>query len=157
MTAAPQEPGGPAAGLPVTFRPLLTRIVLLSVGAAVLVTFTTVGFLMPPPWSAADRVEMPVAGLLICALMALLGRPRIVAAADGLTVVNLVATRRLAWPEVLGVHLRDGDPWVHLDLSDGTSMAAMGIQPANGKRRARRDTARLRDLAATLGSGHPAV
>lgn len=155
MTAVPREPGAAqAAGLPVTFRPVRTRAVLLSVGAAVLVTFTTVAFLLPAPWSVADRVQMPVSGLLICALMLLLSRPKIVADADGLTVVNLVAKRRLAWPEVLGVHLRSGDPWVYLDLSDGTSMAAMAIQPGNGKRLARRDAARLRDLAEALGSGH---
>ncbi len=153
MTGRP--PGGTGGGplpLPVTFRPLLTRAVLLSVGAAVLVTFTTVGFLMPPPWSAADRVEMPAAGMLICALTLLLARPCVRADADGLTVVNLVSKRRLAWPEVLGVHLRSGDPWVYLDLSDGTSMAAMGIQSGNGGRRARRDATRLRALADAHGT-----
>ncbi|MDI5964741.1 PH domain-containing protein [Streptomyces sp. SL13] len=141
--------------LPVTFRPVRTRLVLLSVGFAVLVTFTTVALLMPPPYAAAARVEMPPAGLLICALMVLLSRPKVVAAPDGVTVVNLLVKRRLAWAEVLGVHLRSGDPWVYLDLADGTSMAAMGIQPGNGKRLARRDAARLRDLAEAYGTGHP--
>jgi hypothetical protein len=155
VTAGPRGGTGPVP-LPVTFRPLVTRVVLVSVGLAVLVTFTTVGFLMPPPWSAADRVEMPVAGVLVCALMLLLARPRIDADAGGVTVVNLVTTRRLAWAEVLAVHLREGDPWVRLDLSDGTSLAAMGIQTGNGGRRARRDAARLRALADAHGTSRAA-
>ena len=138
-----------------TFRPARTRAVLLAVGAATAVTFTTVAFVLPAPWTLPDRLVMTVTGLAILTVLVVLARPRVVADEEGVTVVNLTRTRRLAWPEVLGVHLRSGDPWVYLDLADGTSMPAMGIQPANGRAGAVRDARRLRELAETLGSGDP--
>jgi len=81
-----------------------------------------------------------------------LARSRVVARKDGLRVVNGYRSRRLDWNEVLAVSLRPGSPWAMLDLSDGTSMAAMGIQGSDG---ARAQTA-LRELrqvirAATTG------
>ena len=57
-----------------------------------------------------------------------------VARAEGLTVVNGYKTRRFEWNEVLAVQLRSGSPWAMLDLSDGTSVAAMGIQGSDGPR-----------------------
>jgi hypothetical protein len=147
-------PGGPPA-LPVTFRPLVTRVVLLTMAAALLVTLTTVAVLMPEdgagPWSTGDRVTVSLTAALISAVLVLLARPKVVADAEGLTVVNLVTRRRLAWPQVIRVSLRDGDAWVHLDLADGTTLPAMGIQPGLARRRALRDARLLRDLAQTLG------
>jgi hypothetical protein len=146
-----------ADGLPVAFRPVRTRAVLLTVGTAALVTFTTVAFAMPNPWTAADRAMMTGTGMVIFGILLLLSRPKVVADEDGLTVVSLVRGRRLAWAQVLGVNLRPGDPWVYLDLADGTSMAAMAIQPGNGKDRATRDALRLRELAQARGTGEPAA
>lgn len=142
-------------GLPVTFRPALTRAVLLGVGAVTAVTFTVVALIVPAPWSAADRGVMIGTGLVILGVLMLLSRPKVVAAPDGVTVVNLTTRRRLEWAEVLHVNLRPGDPWVYLDLADGTSLAAMGIQPGIARRQATRDARRLRALAETLGSGDP--
>jgi hypothetical protein len=147
-----EDPPGP---LPVVFRPTRTRVVLLTVGVATAVTFTTVAFAVPEPWTVADRVVMTVTGLAVLAILLLLSRPKVAADEDGLTVVNLTTSRRLAWAQVLGVNLRSGDPWVYLDLADGTSMAAMGIQPGNGKRRAARDAGRLRALVEARGTGDP--
>ncbi|MYV89230.1 PH domain-containing protein, partial [Streptomyces sp. SID1034] len=85
-------------------------------------------------------------------VLVLLSRPKVVADDAGVTVVNLTARRRLAWPEILRVNLRPGDPWVFLDLSDGTSLPALGIQPGSGKARAIRDAKALRALAESHGS-----
>jgi len=63
-----------------------------------------------------------------------LARSRVVARPEGLTVVNGYKTRRFEWNEVLAVQLRSGSPWAMLDLSDGTSVAAMGIQGSDGTR-----------------------
>ena len=57
-----------------------------------------------------------------------LARSRLVAREDGLTVVNGYKARRFEWNEILAVTLRAGSPWAVLDLSDGTTVAAMGIQ-----------------------------
>ncbi len=75
-----------------------------------------------------------------------------VARQEGVTVVNLTTKRELAWAQVLRVNLRDGDPWVHLDLADGTSLPAMGIQPGIAKDQAIRDARALRDLTETHGA-----
>ncbi len=145
----------PPAGLPVTFRPVRTRVVLLTVGTLLVVTFAVVALAMPEPWTAVDRIVMIATGLVVFAILAVLSRPKVVAAQDGVTVVNLTTTRRLAWAEVLHVNLRAGDPWVYLDLADGTSLAAMGIQPGIAKEQALRDARRLRELAEAHGTGDP--
>jgi hypothetical protein len=44
------------------------------------------------------------------------------------------------------VTLRPGDPWVFLNLSDGTSLPALGIQPGLAKQRAIADARTLRAL-----------
>jgi hypothetical protein len=137
--------------LPVTFRPVRTRTVLMTVGMAVLVTFVTVAFAMPG-WSPLDRGVFTATGVMIFGLLSLLSRPKIVAAPGGLTVINLTTKRHLEWAEVLRVNLRPGDPWVYLDLADGTSLAAMGIQPGGGKERAVREARRLRALAEAYGT-----
>ncbi|MCQ4080115.1 PH domain-containing protein [Streptomyces sp. RB6PN25] len=151
MSAA-EEP----LALPVTFRPVRTRTVLMTVGTILLVTFVTVAFAMPG-WSAPDRGVFIATGAVIFGLLSLLSRPKIVAAPGGLTVVNLTTKRRLEWAEVLRVNLRPGDPWVYLDLADGTSLAAMGIQPGNGKQRAVQEARRLRALAEAYGTSSSAA
>jgi hypothetical protein len=143
------------AGLPRTFRPVVTRVVLLTLGAALLVALTTVALMMPhdgaSPWSTGDRATVIMMGVLIGAVLALLSRPKVTVTAEGITVVNLTVKRRLAWAEVLRVNLRPGDAWVHLDLADGTTLAVMGIQPGIAKEQALRDARLLRSLVETLG------
>ncbi|TKA12527.1 PH domain-containing protein [Actinacidiphila oryziradicis] len=147
--------------LPVVFRPVRTRVVLLSVGTLVLGVFTVLALLMPHggarPWGAGDRLTLVAAGALVFAVLTLLSRPKVVADQGGVTVVNLTTRRRLAWAEVVRVNLRPGDPWVQLDLADGTSLAAMGIQPGIGRERAVRDAASLRALAEVYGTGESAA
>lgn len=147
---APRPPGLPA--LPATFRPTLTRVVLLAVGAAMFVVITAVAMILEN-LSAGERTSFVFVALLFFGVLALLSRPRITADEAGITVVNITRTRRLAWAEILRVNLRAGDPWVFLDLSDGTSMPALGIQPGIARERAIRDARTLRALAEFHGSG----
>jgi len=148
------------AGLPVTFRPVVTRVVLLTMGALLVGVLTTVAVLMPhdgaSPWSTGERVSVIATAVVFCALLVLLSRPKAVADAGGLTVVNLTVNRRLDWAEVLRVNLGPGDAWVRLDLADGTSLAVMGIQPGIARRQALRDALRLRDLVEALGEARGA-
>jgi Bacterial PH domain len=131
--------------LPVTFRPTRTRIVLLTVGTAMFAVLTVIAFLLE--LGAGERVSFIVTGALFLGVLVLLGRPRVTVDKNGVTVVNLTRTRRLEWAEILGVNLRVGDPWVFLDLADGTSLPAMGIQPGIARQRAIRDASALRALA----------
>ncbi len=49
-------------------------------------------------------------------------------------MVNGYRRREYEWAEVLAVHLPRGAPWAVLDLADGTSQSAMGIQGSDGGR-----------------------
>ncbi|MFD8691303.1 PH domain-containing protein [Streptomyces sp. NPDC059651] len=138
--------------LPVTFRPTRTRVVLLSVGAVMFAVITVVAFTLEQ-LSGGERASFVFTALLFFGVLALLSRPRIVADDSGVTVVNLTRTRRLSWAEIVRVNLRAGDPWVFLDLSDGTSMPALGIQPGIAKEQAIRDARTLRALAENRGTG----
>ncbi|WP_393055474.1 PH domain-containing protein [Streptomyces sp. LN549] len=138
--------------LPVTFRPTRTRVVLLSVGAVMFAVITVVAFTLEQ-LSGGERASFVFTALLFFGVLALLSRPRIVADDSGVTVVNLTRTRRLSWAEIVRVNLRAGDPWVFLDLSDGTSMPALGIQPGIAKEQAIRDAKMLRALAENRGTG----
>ncbi|WP_055557917.1 PH domain-containing protein [Streptomyces sp. NBRC 110028] len=147
MSAAAQPPA-----LPVTFRPTRTRVILLTIGAALVVALTAVGLLLEN-LSPGEQLSFVVTGLLFFAGLALFSRPKVVADEAGVTVVNLITTRRLEWAEVLRVNLRPGDAWVYLDLADGTSLPAMGIQVGMAKAQAIDDARTLRALAAHHGTG----
>ncbi|MFD9104492.1 PH domain-containing protein [Streptomyces virginiae] len=147
-SAAPSVP--PA--LPVTFRPTRTRAVLLGVGLAMFATITAIAVLLEN-LSPGERVSFVFTAVLLSSVLVLLSRPKVAADEDGVTVVNLTNTRRLAWAEILRVNLRPGDPWVFLDLSDGTSLPVLGIQPGVAKQQAISDARALRALAETHGTG----
>jgi len=131
--------------LPVTFRPGHVRAVLLTAAVALFVVITAVALLLDP-LSPGERLSFVLTTALISAVLVLLSRPKVVADDSGVTVVNIASSRRLAWPEILQVNLRTGDPWVFLDLSDGTSLPALGIQPGIARKRALADARALRAL-----------
>ncbi|MFF3017986.1 PH domain-containing protein [Streptomyces sp. NPDC057939] len=150
MAESAAQPATPT--LPVTFRPNRTRVVLLSVGLAMFATITTVALLLEK-LSAGERVSFVFTAALLSSVLVLLSRPKVVADEGGVTVINLTTTRRLEWAQILRVNLRPGDPWVFLDLSDGTSLPVLGIQPGVAKAQAIGDARALRALAETRGTG----
>lgn len=114
------------------FRPRAARWVSLAVGLAALVG---TAFLTVAVWGWAgplDASGFAAFGLLVtwfCWRQAsVTARPD----DDGLTVRNLLLTRRLQWAEVVSVRFGQGRPWVQLDLADGDTLAVMGIQRADG-------------------------
>ena len=54
--------------------------------------------------------------------------------AERLIVVNGYRRHEYEWAEVVAVHLPPGAPWAVLDLSDGTTASALGIQGSDGTR-----------------------
>lgn len=145
VTPAAQPPA-----LPVTFRPGRTRAILLSAG--VLIFFLISGIGMALDLSPGERSSFVATGLLALAVLTLLSRPKVTAADAGVTVTNLTTVRRLDWAEILQVNLRPGDAWVHLDLADGTTLPAMGIQPGLAKAQAISDARALRALVEAHGT-----
>ncbi|MEV7729514.1 PH domain-containing protein [Streptomyces sp. NPDC087917] len=148
------EPAAPSVPptLPVTFRPTRTRAVLLGVGLAMFVTITAIAVILET-LSPGERVSFVFTAVLLSSVLILLSRPKVVADEDGVTVVNLTTTRRLEWAQILRVNLRPGDAWVFLDLNDGTSLPALGIQPGVARAQAISDARTLRALAETRGTG----
>lgn len=149
-------PSRPPA-LPVTFRPAHTRVVLLSAGIAMFVVIALIALLLEQ-LSPGERISFVFTAALLAGVLFLLARPKVVADESGVTVVNIVSRRRLEWAEILQVNLRPGDPWVFLDLSDGTSLPALGIQPGIARQRAIADARALRALAeerSAPGHGRP--
>ncbi|WP_338675403.1 PH domain-containing protein [Streptomyces sp. SCSIO 30461] len=137
--------------LPVTFRPTRTRAVLLTVGAVMFAVITAVALALER-LSTGERISFVFIALLFFGVLALLSRPKVVADEQGVTVVNLTRSRRLDWAEILRVNLRPGDPWVFLDLSDGTSLPVLGIQPGIARHHAIRDARALRALTDARGT-----
>lgn len=140
--------------LPVTFRPTRTRAVMLTAAVAIFVVVTAVG-LMLKPLGPGERAGFVLTAALLAGVLLVLARPRVVAEESGVTVVNLTTKRRLEWAEIVSVNLRPGDPWVFLNLSDGTSLPALGIQPGIARQRAVADARALRALVDARSAAGP--
>jgi hypothetical protein len=93
-------------------------------------------------------------GLGVFVICHALVRCRVDATDEGLSVVNGYRTHRLAWEQVVAVTLRPGSPWAVLDLTDGTTRSAMGIQGSDGAL-AVRQTQRLRALVEAHAASDP--
>ncbi|MCD4526108.1 PH domain-containing protein [Nocardioides sp. cx-173] len=124
--------------VPRTWRPMGPRIAGLVAGAVLvlMMVFLWIGFDDATRESVTPFQRGTVIGLgvLIGVGIHALIRCRAVADQDGLTVVNGYRSRRLAWEQIVGVHLPPGAPWVTLDLADGTTVSVMGIQGSDGQR-----------------------
>jgi hypothetical protein len=156
MPAGSDRPAQPAGrppvevpALPARFRPLGVVVASLLFGVALVVVVVAVWLALPE--ETQEGFTWPQRGTV--ALMVLIGaviayaisRCRVDADEDGILVVNGFRSHRHTWEEVVGVTLRPGNPWAVLDLSDGTSRSAMGIQGSDG-RRAVRQARQLRAL-----------
>jgi PH (Pleckstrin Homology) domain-containing protein len=139
--------------LPRTFRPLGVRIMVAVLGFLLVLVVSVTWFAFPPEirdqFTAFQIATVFALGLGFYAAGYALARSRVVARQDGLTVVNGYRTRHYEWNEVLRVTLRPGSPWAELDLSDGTTVAAMGIQGSDGPR-AQRQVRQVRILVERL-------
>ncbi|MGV9454231.1 PH domain-containing protein [Streptomyces sp. NPDC003635] len=140
--------------LPVTFRPGRTRAVLLTAGTAIFVVITAVALLLEK-LGPGERLSFILTGALMFGVLAMLARVKVVADDSGVTVVNIASRRRLEWAEILQVNLRPGDPWVFLNLSDGTSLPVLGIQPGIARQRAIEDARTLRALTEARSIRNP--
>ncbi|MFG2000012.1 PH domain-containing protein [Spirillospora sp. NPDC048911] len=119
-----------APALPTVWRPRTTRLVAYATAGAIVLGMFVLAVVVAPQFKVFDRVLMVVFGLFIAWILHMLARCKVAADDAGLTVVNAFRTRRLEWPEVLDVTMSAGEPWPTLDLADGTSLGAMGINGA---------------------------
>lgn len=124
--------------LPITWRPLGPRIAGVVAGSALVVVTVLlwVGFDEETKQAITpiQRATVVAMFLLGYACLYALIRSRVQATADHLVVVNGYRRHEYEWAEIVAVTLAPGAPWVTLDLADGTSASAMGIQGSDGAR-----------------------
>ena len=127
------------------FRPVRARAVVYTVAVAVLVTLVALAIALPGggphPWGLSSRLGVVAVAVAVVFVLHRLADVRVEASEAGVLVVNVVGRRRLEWAEVVGVRLLRDDPWMLLDLSDGESLAAMGVQKSEGDRGRRQASA----------------
>lgn len=149
----PADSDGVALALPHTWRPLGPRIAgSVAFGLLLVVcVFAWFGFDAETRarFTIFERGTLVFIGVLGFSAMFALIRSRVVAEAGRLVVINGYRRHEFEWAEIVGVHLPPGAPWVTLDLADGTSTSAMGIQGSDGDR-ARNAVRQLRRLVADL-------
>ena len=127
--------------LPREYRPFGARLAAASVAAVLVaaVVFLWLGMSeeVRATFTALQRVTLAlVPGWILVGLYGVF-RTVLRVDRDGLTVVNLYRRRHLDWPAVVGFNLRPGQPWAVLDVSDGSTVAAMAIQASDGQRAVR--------------------
>lgn len=81
-----------------------------------------------------QRVTFLLVGAMVVAVAWALVRCRVTATERGLEIVNGYRRRVYVWAEVVAVQMPRGAPFATLDLADGTSIQALGIQSADGDR-----------------------
>ncbi|MFI0484587.1 PH domain-containing protein [Actinomadura sp. 9N215] len=136
--------------LPTVWRPRTTRLVAYVTAGVILLGLIALAVVVAPQFGTLDRVLLVAFGAVCAWILHMLARCRVAADESGLTVVNAFRTRRLEWPEVVDVSMTVGDPWPTLDLADGTSIGAMGINGAE-KALAARQLAELEALLHSRG------
>jgi Bacterial PH domain len=133
-----------------TWRPRRARIIPYVLAVVVVAGMVVLAVAMPSNWGLGDRIGLVFVGLAIAGVLHMLARSRVTAEDRGLTVVNGLRTHEFEWAEVLGVSMAEGAPWPTLDLADGSTIGAMGIQASDGDR-ARRAVAELATLVRERG------
>jgi PH (Pleckstrin Homology) domain-containing protein len=120
-------------GTDTVFRPRRGRVVPLVMATVALVITAGVAIGMGRAgWAGGDQLALFGLGAGLAAFLGRYASIRAVADDVGLTVRNLLLTRRVTWDEIVEVRFPDGAPWVSLELSDTDELAVMAIQRADG-------------------------
>ena len=122
----------------VVLRPRRARLVVYPTAAVLFVVLTGIAFLLPSSgphgWGLGSRLSVVVFAAVCVWFLHRLASVRVDTDDEGATVVNVLRRRRLEWSEIVGVRLSRDDAWMMLDVSDGSSLAAMGVQRSEGER-----------------------
>ncbi|GGK47592.1 hypothetical protein Ppa06_04130 [Planomonospora parontospora subsp. parontospora] len=132
--------------LPVVWRPKTGRIVAYGFAVVLMVGAVVMAVFLPPPFTLADKVAVVALAGVVAGVLHLLGRCRVEADEQGITLVNALRVHRYEWPEVLSVTLAEGEPWAKIDFADGMTLGAMGLQGSEKGRTVRQ----VRELAALI-------
>ncbi len=131
-----------------TFRPRAARwvaSVLFVLSILALPTLLTIMAVNELDMPVTDVIGFAVTDLALAWLCFRQAAVRAVPDDAGLTVRNFIRVRRVAWPQIVSVRFGPDRPWAQLDLSDGTTLAVMAVQTADGEY-GRREAGRLAAL-----------
>lgn len=161
MSAAKNGPRPAYNGDPyAVFRPRFGRIVAAGTAALSVIVFTAVAVLVPSGgssgWKVTDRVLLILLGVAVALFLSRFATIRAVPSKDGLTVRNVILTRRLEWAQVVQVQFSGGAPWLMLDLDDTDTVAVMAIQRSDGAY-AQAEAGRMSALVQVHGGKDPSA
>ncbi len=132
-------------------RPRAARLVAVPLAVLALGMMLAIAVALPDltgaPVGAGDRLGFVAFGVAVAWVLLREAGVRADPDPEGLTVRNLVRTRRLEWSQIVSVRFGPDRPWVQLDLADGDTLAVMAVQHADGDR-ARAEARRLATLVA---------
>lgn len=138
------------------WRPLGVRLAALIFGGGLLIVcaMAWIGFdeEIRAAFTIPQKLTLFLIGAMVGGALQALSRSKVVADNESILVVNGFRKRVFARHQVIAVSLSRGAPWATLDLADGTSVAAMGIQGSDGDR-ARTAVRELREVLDSPGPG----
>jgi hypothetical protein len=118
------------------FQPRRGRLVATVLAVLAIVIFTLAGALTPATPShdfhVPDRIFFAAIGWAMALLFWRYATIKAIPSPEGLLVRNLFTTRRVTWPEVVGVQFGHGMPWPSLELNDTETLAVMAVQRSDG-------------------------
>jgi len=133
MSTSAGVPAGGEQRDTIVMRPRAVRVAAYF-SAVVVMAGMTGGAVMITSFHWGGRIGLLVVGVMVFLFCHLEASVKVTARPEELEVRNLMRTRILAWPEVLGVSFPMGDPWAHLDLADGRTHPLQAIQRYDGER-----------------------
>ncbi|APX31940.1 hypothetical protein BH708_03470 [Brachybacterium sp. P6-10-X1] len=131
-TSDPHPPGGPERPT-IVLRPRVVRISAYATGVVVLAGMIG-GAVMLESFHLGGRLTLVGVGALMFLFCHLEASVRLIARSRVLDVRNVFRARTVEWAEIVGVSFPMGDPWAHLDLADGSTLAINAIQRYDGER-----------------------
>ncbi|MGA6162267.1 PH domain-containing protein [Amycolatopsis magusensis] len=101
--------------------------------------FTTVALLLRNSdtgviFQTADQVAMIGIGVLLAGLTMLFALPRATADAEGVTVRNVLGSKRFSWSDVLSVSFPDGASFARLELPEDEYYSVLAVQAVDRER-----------------------
>ena len=117
----------------IVLRPRAVRVAAY-LSAAIVMAGMIAGAVIITSFQLGGRIGLLLMGVLVAVFCHLEASVMVTARPQELVVRNLMRTRTLEWPEVIGISFPMGDPWAHLDLADGTTLALHAVQRYDGQR-----------------------
>ena len=130
-SAADRQPGEDRARI--VLRPRAVRVAAY-LSAAIVMAGMIGGAVLITSFQWGGRLGLVAVGVLVVIFCHLEASVTVTARPEVLVVRNLSSTRTLEWAEVIGISFPMGDPWAHLDLADGSTLALQAIQRYDGDR-----------------------